>query len=105
VGVSGLAPLTRCRGGTLYPTLPFRIALQPLSRLAPPLARCSRITLLLNVIPPYYTCFLKYAAFQCFPLTYCCRRCAPGCFGAGNDGAPPAGGTCGHRLGAPLGDL
>ncbi len=49
----------------MCPTLTFGIALQPLSRVLPPLARCSRIALLLNAIPPYYNLrFTKHAAFH-----------------------------------------
>ncbi len=49
------APLARCRCTDVMRPIPrLCIALQPLSRLAPPLTRCSRITLPVNVIPPYY---------------------------------------------------
>ena len=63
-GVSGIAPLTRCRGGDVVPYSDVWHCAATAFAGAAPLARCSRIALLLNVIPPYYTCFTKHAAFH-----------------------------------------
>jgi hypothetical protein len=56
---------------TLCLTLTFGNAL-------PPLARCLRIALLLNAIPPYDNLrFTKHAAFHQFSATLFSRRSAP----------------------------
>ena len=51
---------------TLCPIPPLRIALQPLSRLASPLARCPRIALLVNVIPQSYV----FSEMRCIPMLF-----------------------------------
>ena len=68
VGVSGIAPLTRCRGGDVVPYSDVWHCTATAFAGAAPLARCSRIALLLNIIPPYYNLRVtKHAAFQQFP--------------------------------------
>src|SRR6476659_4879647 len=52
-GVSGIAPLTRCRGGDVVPYSDVWHCAATAFAGAAPLARCSRIALLLTAIPPY----------------------------------------------------
>jgi len=69
--------------------------------LAPPLAQCPWIALLLNVIPSYHTCFLTALHSNAFSLTYSyCRRSAPAFLVPDITVPGWRGGPAGHRLGA-----